>query len=106
MTQLVLISLVKIAVVVAGIMLSGLMLSVKHFSLLASMSTVFSPTLITAFIVKNLLFGFMIAATACYHGMRVGNSPTEVPQQAQRAIVNSLIMLFILDGLFGLALLS
>lgn len=91
---------------VGGILLSGLMLSVSHFELLASLSTVFSPILLAAFVVKNLVFGFIIAATACYHGMRVKHSPTEVPQQAQRAIVNSLILLFIIDGLLGIALLA
>lgn len=91
---------------VAGILLSGLMLSVSYFGLLDSMSTVLTPMLIAAFVLKNLVFGFMIAATACYHGMRVGSSPTELPQEAQKAIVNSLVILFILDGLFGLALLS
>ena len=48
--------------------------------------------------------------TAVFGNCGVGFAPvrrgTELPQQAQRAIVNSLIMLFILDGLFGLALLS
>jgi phospholipid/cholesterol/gamma-HCH transport system permease protein len=91
---------------VVGILLSGLLLNVSHFDLLISLSTVFSLPLLGAFVIKNMLFGFMIAATACYHGMRVRTSPTEVPQQAQRAIVNSLIMLFIIDGLLGLALLS
>jgi len=91
---------------VGGILLSGLLLSVSHFELLLSISSVFDLQLLGTFVFKNVLFGFMIAATACYHGLKVTSSPTEVPQQAQKAIVNSLVILFVVDGLLGLALLT
>ncbi len=91
---------------VGGILLSGLLLNTAHFELMFTLTTAISPDMLAAFVMKNVLFGFMIAATACYHGMSVIKSPTEIPQQTQRAIVNSLIMLFIIDGLLGLALLA
>ena len=53
------------------------------------------------FALKNLLFGIIIAGTACYHGLRVGTSPTELPQQTQRAIVTSLVLVFPVDGLLA-----
>lgn len=88
---------------VFGIILSGLLLSTSHFELLHTIGSAFTPHLVALFVVKNILFGFVIAATACYNGLSVRVSATEVPQQATRAIVNSLITIFILDGLLALA---
>lgn len=90
---------------VFGIALSGLLTSVSHFDFLYEISTAFTPYLIMVFIIKNILFGFVIAATSCYNGLSVRTSPTEVPQQATRAIVNSLIFVFIIEGLMSMAIL-
>jgi phospholipid/cholesterol/gamma-HCH transport system permease protein len=91
---------------VFGILLSGIFLSPSHFEFLTSLSSAFDLQTISSFVVKNLLFGYIIATTACYHGLSVEKSATEVPQQTQRAIVNSLIIIFIVDGLMGIALLA
>src|SRR6185312_7637103 len=48
-----------------------------------------------------VLLGIIIASTACYHGFRVRTSPTELPQQTQRAIVMSLVLVFAADGLLA-----
>lgn len=89
---------------VFGITLSGLLISASHFNFLYEISTAFTPYLIMIFVIKNLLFGFVIAATSCYNGLSVRTSPTEVPQQATRAIVNSLVFVFIIEGLMALAI--
>ncbi|MDH3343512.1 MAG: ABC transporter permease, partial [Gammaproteobacteria bacterium] len=90
---------------VFGITLSGLLVSSSHLELLFEISTAVTPFLVMVFVIKNLLFGFVIAATSCYSGLSVRTSPTEVPQQATRAIVNSLVAIFIIEGLLALALL-
>ena len=90
---------------VFGIILSGLLVSSTHFELLSEIVTAFTPYLVMVFVIKNLLFGYVIAATSCYSGLSVRTSPTEVPQQATRAIVNSLVAIFVIEGLFALALL-
>lgn len=59
------------------------------------------PEQVTLFALKNLLFGITIAGTACYHGLRVRTSPTELPQQTQRAIVTSLVLVFAVDGMLA-----
>jgi phospholipid/cholesterol/gamma-HCH transport system permease protein len=51
------------------------------------------------FVVKNLVFGLLIGGGACFHGLKVGSASTEVAQQTQRSIVNSLALVFVLDGL-------
>ncbi|HWP94925.1 MAG TPA: ABC transporter permease [Gammaproteobacteria bacterium] len=86
-----------------GVFLSGLLFSNTYYQYLAPLATAFSPLQIVVFVVKNLLFGLIIAGTACFHALRVGVSPTEVPQQTQRAIVNSQILVFVLDGMFAVA---
>ncbi|MCU7835218.1 MAG: ABC transporter permease [gamma proteobacterium symbiont of Taylorina sp.] len=89
-----------------GILLSSIVLSAGHIQLLTLLLTAVNTDMLAAFIIKNLLFGFIIGAAACYHGLNVAKSPTEVPQQTQQAIVNSLVMIFVLDGLMGIALLT
>lgn len=90
---------------VSGITLSALMVSSTHLDFFYQIGTSFTPHLILIFVLKNLVFGYIIAATSCYNGLRVRISPTEVPQQATRAIVNSLILIFVFEGLFALAML-
>ena len=88
---------------VTGIALSGLLLTTSNFELLITISSAFTPHLLLVFVSKNLLFGYVIATTACYHGLSVAGSPTEIPQRATRAIVDCLIFIFIIDGLLALA---
>ena len=87
---------------VSGILLSGLLLSKTHFNYLTQMAQGVDPVVLPIFVLKNIMFGLIIGATACYHGLKVNTSPTEVPQQTQRSIVNTLVMLFIVDGIFAL----
>ena len=68
---------------------------------LKRMAETVDPSLVPLFVLKNLLFGIIIAGTACYHGFRVRRSPTELPQQTQRAIVMSLVLVFAADGLLA-----
>ena len=52
------------------------------------------------FMAKNFIFGLVVGAIACFHGLSVKNSPTQVPQQMQKAAVRSLTFLFLTDGYF------
>lgn len=85
-----------------GILLSGLLISPTFFKYFADIITGLEPLILIVFIIKNILFGLFIGSISCYHGLRVGESATEVPQQTQRSIVNSLLMLFIIDGIIAL----
>ena len=55
------------------------------------------------FTAKNLLFGLVIGGSACFHALQVRHSATEVPQQTQKAIVNSLAIIAVFDGLLAIA---
>jgi len=54
-----------------------------------------SDVLIT--VIKSVLFGFAIALICCHHGLAVGGSTTEVPQQASRAMLNTVAACLVLD---------
>lgn len=50
---------------------------------------------------KNLLFGLVIGGAACFSALQVEVAPTEVPQRAQQAATNSLLLVFVLNALLA-----
>jgi phospholipid/cholesterol/gamma-HCH transport system permease protein len=103
-SQLVLAVYFSTLAIVTGIAFAAMLESTTNFKYLFAVASAFDLIELAAFVVKNLLFGLIIGATACFHGLNVGVSATEVPQEAQRAIVNALILVFLLDGVFALVL--
>ncbi len=104
-SQLVLAVYFSVFATVVGLGAGALFGSVGFFKYLVAIPLAFDPLHLLVFLIKNLAFGLIVGATACFHGLQVTVSSTEVPQQTQRAIVNSLTLVFILDGLMVLALL-
>jgi len=102
LSQLVLAVYFSIISVASGIAFNAVTVSTGYWKYLAQVPLAFDPYDLILFLVKNLMFGLIIGATACFHALRVQCSVTEVPQQTQRAIVNSLSMIFILDGMLAL----
>ncbi|MDE2234317.1 MAG: ABC transporter permease [Gammaproteobacteria bacterium] len=85
-----------------GVLLAGLIFSTQYSHEVMRLIAVVQPSQFLIFVLKNLLFGMIIAGTACFHGLRVHTSPTELPQQTQRAIVTSLVLVFLVDGLLAI----
>jgi len=50
---------------------------------------------------KSLCFGLAIACISCFHGLDVGKSATAVPAATVRSVVQSLIAVFLIDGVFA-----
>jgi phospholipid/cholesterol/gamma-HCH transport system permease protein len=50
---------------------------------------------------KSTLFGLSISATCCCFGLGVGRSVTEIPQGATKAVMTSLTVVFLLDGVLS-----
>ncbi len=48
---------------------------------------------------KSLVFGLLISIVSCYQGFSVKSSITEIPQAATRAVMQSLFLVFIFDGI-------
>lgn len=50
-------------------------------------------------LLKSLVFGLLISIVSCYQGFSVEASITEIPQAATRAVMQSLFLVFIFDGI-------
>jgi phospholipid/cholesterol/gamma-HCH transport system permease protein len=88
LSQLVLAVFFSSLSVVSAIIFNATLYSASYWKYLGEIPLAFDPTALLLFLLKNLLFGLIIGATACYHGLKVQKSVTEIPQQSQRAIVN------------------
>lgn len=56
--------------------------------------------------VKSLFFGLFLTAACCRHGLGVGKSTTQIPQAASKGVMQSLFLVFILDGILTFASLA
>ncbi len=88
----------------SGILLSAIFINPSYFTFIFKISNSFTPFMISIFVIKNVIFGFVIATIACYNGLRVQSSATEVPQRTTASIVQSLSFVFIIDALLTLAI--
>ena len=88
----------------SGILISALFLNPAHFDFIFKISDSFTPHLMSIFIIKNIIFGYVIATVACYNGLRVQGSATEVPQRTTASIVQSLSFVFVIDSLLTFAI--
>ncbi|HET7921512.1 MAG TPA: ABC transporter permease [Gammaproteobacteria bacterium] len=86
-----------------GVFLNSLVFHLGTTHQIMHLAHALQPVQVVVFMLKNLLFGIIIAGTACFHGLRVRHSPTELPQHTQRAIVTSLVLVFLVDGLLAVA---
>lgn len=49
-------------------------------------------------ILKSVIFGFIIGAVCTSHGLMVGDSITQIPQQTTKAVIGSLAYVFVMDA--------
>jgi len=92
----------SLVAIVGGVAFSALLGAHGPFYYLRELAFNLEIADVGMFMLKTTLFGVIIGATACLHGLRVEVSATELPQQTQRALVNGLLLIFILDGLLAL----
>ena len=71
--------------------------NLKYFSILTDS---IEPMELLFYLIKNMLFGVIIGGNACFHGLSVRLSVTEVPQRTQKAIMNSLLYVLVINALF------
>ena len=87
-----------------GILISAVFVNSAHIDFIYKISNSFTPYLISIFVVKNIIFGFVIATVACYNGLQVQKSATEVPQRTTASIIQSLSFIFVIDSLLTFAI--
>lgn len=86
-----------------GLIAAGVLYSTSYLFFFDRILAAHTPGMLLLFLFKNLVFGLVIAGSACFHALRVAGSATEVPRQTQRAIVSSLAIIAVLDGLLAVA---
>lgn len=69
---------------------------------LALLGDVLLLSTVVSGLAKTALFGLVIALVACATGFRAGGAMTEIPRAASRAVVSSLLTVFVLDAVWGL----
>ena len=52
--------------------------------------------------VKCFVFGVLIAATGCIRGYQTRHGPSAVGEAATRAVVSSIILIAVFDGIFSI----
>ena len=94
-----LVVLFDLVAVFAGLLAAGGagMAAARYFEIVLA-SLTFRDAWLTA--VKGLVFGIVLGILPSYRGLSVGRSPTEVPIAASRAVVGSILAIFILSGIF------
>ena len=72
-------------------------LTIPFMSYVTEIEQALSITDVAITVVKSALFGLALALICCHHGLAVVGSPTEVPQQDSRAMLNTVAACLILD---------
>ncbi len=54
---------------------------------------------IAATVLKSAVFGVLVSAVSCYHGIRAKTAMTEVTQAVSKAVIRSLLSVFVADGI-------
>lgn len=98
MSALILVLYFEIAAILGGVLVASLALGIPFG--VYSMGVISSLTLLDILMsfAKGILFGLGIAAICCAQGMNAGSSLTAVPQVATRAVMRSLLLVFIADA--------
>jgi phospholipid/cholesterol/gamma-HCH transport system permease protein len=91
----------EISALLGGYVVASIALDAPFEEFIGGMIASLAVTDLLASLIKSFCFSQVIAATACYQGLEVGNSLTKIPQAITKATSQSLFSVFLLDA--GLA---
>lgn len=97
--QLVLATYFTATALFGGVLLAGTFAQGEAASLAFAILGAVETGDLAVFIIKNLVFGLIIAGASCFSALQVRVAPTEVPQRAQQAATNSLVLVFLVNAL-------
>jgi phospholipid/cholesterol/gamma-HCH transport system permease protein len=87
-----------LAALVGGFLVASLKAGMPLGAFLDQVQAVMVNQDLLVTLIKVLGFGGTIAILACYYGLRVRDSHTEIPQAVTRAVVACLAAVFLVDG--------
>ncbi len=96
----------QIIAILGGMGVSALYQQSSFIELLGDFLEVVGALDLIRTVVKSFFFGMAVAAIACFHGLAVERSITEVPQAAIKAVMRSLLAVFAIDVVFAYAALA
>jgi phospholipid/cholesterol/gamma-HCH transport system permease protein len=91
----------QVVAVAGGLAVSALFQNAPFLIQLARFFEVITAADIFLALLKSFCFGTAVAAISCYHGLAVSRSLTVVPIAAMRAVIHSLLFVFVIDALFA-----
>jgi phospholipid/cholesterol/gamma-HCH transport system permease protein len=83
---------------VGGFLIARMLVSIPAELFFRAVVSAVAPLDVVAFSIKILVGGVGVFLIACYHGMAVERSSTEVPVAVSRAALNSLVFLVVLHA--------
>ncbi|MCP4606819.1 MAG: ABC transporter permease [Proteobacteria bacterium] len=83
---------------IGGFLIARLLVSIPAALFFSGVVSAVEPADLVAFTLKIVVGGLGVFLIACYQGMSVGRSPTEVPIAVSRASLNALVFLVVLYG--------
>ena len=87
------------ATIAGGLAFASLIVELPFLAQLRNIGGALSAGDIGISLLKSTIFGLVVAAAACYHGLRVGDSITEIPQVTTRAVMQSLSLVVVANVL-------
>lgn len=84
--------------ILGGFFVSAMLLATSFVTFTNSIISALSIGDIFICLLKSFCFGLLISSISCYHGLAVRISPTEIPQQTAKAVVNSIILSIVVNG--------
>lgn len=80
------------ATILGGVLFSGIVMPAPLLTQLQTVAGALRAFDVSVSLAKGVLFGLLIAASACHHGVLVRSSITEVPQATTKAVMQSLFL--------------
>lgn len=89
----------QVVTIVGGLLCASLVVQLPLLAQIRSIASALQVFDLSVSLLKCVLFGLVVSAAACFHGMRAGTSITEVPQVTTRAVMQSLSVVIVVNGL-------
>lgn len=93
----------ELLAVVGGFLVASIGWHIQFEALSQGLFSILTPKELVLTLLKSLCFGLFLSAACCRQGLSVGRSATQIPQAATKGVMQSLFLVFILDGLITVA---
>ena len=87
--------------VLGGLGVTALMQNVSFTGQLAHFLETLDLWVFAIAFIKSVVFGVGIGVISCFHGLDARPAPTQVPKAAIKAVMHSLVFIFVTDALFA-----